>query len=183
MKALKRVLLVAGCLAALSIGVNNVAAQNGGGGPGGGGGMQQFRQRRIDSMRESMDVKDDAEWKVISDALGKVMDAQMNAMASRFGGMGGGRRNRGGDNAGGDSNTGDQGGQRRRFGPQPSAEAEALQKAIDAKAPADEIKSKLAALREANKASEAKLEEAQADLKKLLTSRQEAVAVLNGMLK
>ncbi|HWY74368.1 MAG TPA: hypothetical protein VN281_02060, partial [Verrucomicrobiae bacterium] len=71
MKVLKRVLLVAGCLAALSFGVNNVAAQNGGGG-GGGGGMQQFRQRRIDGMRDSMDVKDDAEWKVISDALGKV---------------------------------------------------------------------------------------------------------------
>jgi hypothetical protein len=178
MKVLKRVLLVAGCLAALNIGVGNVAAQNGGGG--GGGGMQQFRQRRIDGMRDSMEVKDDAEWKVISDSLGKVMDAQMSAMASRFGG--GGRR--GGGNGGGDNASADNGGQRpRRFGPQPSAEAEALQKAIDAKAPADEIKSKLAALREANKANEAKLEEAQSDLKKLLTSRQEAVAVLNGFLK
>ncbi len=178
MKALKRVLLVAGCLAALSVGVGNVAAQNGGGG----GGMQQFRQNRIDRMRDSMDVKDDAEWKVISDALGKVMDAQMSAMAGRFGG---GRPRGGGGGNGGDNNGGDQGGQqrqRRGFGT-PSPEAEALQKAIDAKAPADEIKSKLAALREANKANEAKLDQAQSDLKKLLTSRQEAVAVLGGFLK
>jgi hypothetical protein len=143
--------------------------------------MQQFRQNRIDRMRDSMDVKDDAEWKVISDALGKVMDAQMSAMAGRFGGG----RPRGGGGNGGDNNGGDQGGQqrqRRGFGT-PSPEAEALQKAIDAKAPADEIKSKLAALREANKANEAKLDQAQSDLKKLLTSRQEAVAVLGGFLK
>jgi len=38
-------------------------------------------------------------------------------------------------------------------------------------------------LRESNAAKEAKLEQAQDDLRKLLTPRQEAVAVLGGMLK
>jgi hypothetical protein len=186
MKKLKRVLAVAGCLAAMSIGAGHVAAQ------GGRGNFDpaQMRERMLNGLREPMDVKDDAEWKVIADALGKVMDAQQAVNAGRVRGMGGGgqRRNRdnGGDNGG---NNGDQGGQNRRrggaggFGGTPSPEAEALQKAIEAKAPSDEIKSKLAVLREANKASEAKLEQSQADLKKLLTSRQEAVVVLAGYLK
>ena len=52
-----------------------------------------------------------------------------------------------------------------------------------ANAPADEIKSKLAKVREVQKANEAKLEAAQADLLKLLTPRQEASAVLLGILK
>ena len=94
-------------------------------------------------MREQLDVKDDAEWKVLSGAIGKVMDAQQEVMAGRFRGMMGGRRNRdagnGGDQGGGNGgNGGDQGGQRRRGGPggfgTPSPEAEALQKAIEAKA-------------------------------------------------
>jgi len=184
MKQLKRVMLVAGCLAALSIGAGNLAAQNGGGR--GNFDPAQFRQNRIDRMKESLGVTDDAEWKVISEALGKVFDAQMSAMAGRMGGGMRGPRGGGNGGAGGDTASTDQGGQPRQrrggFGT-PSPEADALQKAIDAKAPADEIKTKLAALRDANKANEAKLEQAQAELKKLLTSRQEAVVVLAGLLK
>ena len=77
---------------------------------------------------------------------------------------------------------GGQGGRRRGFG-NPSPEAVALQKAIDDKAAADEIKAKLATLRDATKAREAKLESAQDNLRKLLTTRQEANAVLMGLLK
>jgi hypothetical protein len=179
MKKLKQILVAAGCVAALSLSTGNLAAQNGRPNfdP------AQMKQRALDSWRDQLDVKDDAEWKLISEAIGKVIDTRMEI---GFGG-GGGMFGRGG-RRGGDTNNaagGDQGGQNRRprFGPPPSAEAEALQKAIDAKAPADEIKSKLAKLREANKAKEAKLEQAQEDLRKILTSRQEAVAVVGGLLK
>jgi hypothetical protein len=55
--------------------------------------------------------------------------------------------------------------------------------AIDANAPADEIKSKLANYRTAMKAKEAKLEKAQADLRQILSTKQEAAAVLMGLLK
>jgi hypothetical protein len=58
----------------------------------------------------------------------------------------------------------------------------ALRSAIEANAPADEIKAKLAKVREARKSKEAALESAQAELKKVLSVRQEATAVLMGLL-
>ena len=66
---------------------------------------------------------------------------------------------------------------------EPSPEVEALRKAVDDKAPADEIKAKLAAVKKANKDSQKKLDQAQADLRAILSVRQEAVAVLNGLLQ
>src|SRR3972149_417411 len=57
---------------------------------------------------------------------------------------------------------------------EPSAEAEALQKAIESKASSEEIKSKLAAYRQSREQKEAKLKQAQEELKKLLSVRQEA---------
>ena len=62
-------------------------------------------------------------------------------------------------------------------------ESDALRAALEAKAPAQEIKNLLAKLREARKANEAKLEAAQEELKKVLNVRQEAVAVMNGLLR
>ena len=64
----------------------------------------------------------------------------------------------------------------------PSPEAEALQKAIDNKAPNSEIKAALAKYIESRKAKQADLEKAQAELRKVLTARQEAIASLNGLL-
>jgi len=64
-----------------------------------------------------------------------------------------------------------------------SAEVTALQSAIDSKASPDEIKAKLARLRESVKAREAKLAGAQTALQQLLSARQEGVAVLRGLLK
>jgi hypothetical protein len=69
------------------------------------------------------------------------------------------------------------------FGGEPSPEVEDLRKAIEAKAPAAEIKAKLAKVREVRKANEAKLEAAQEDLRKILSVQQEAVAVMAGLLK
>ena len=60
----------------------------------------QMKQMRLDRLKEQMAVTDDAEWKVIESAAGKVMDAQMDAMASRFGGMGRGGRGGGGTGGG-----------------------------------------------------------------------------------
>jgi hypothetical protein len=175
MKKLKSLLLAAGCVAFLALGTSNLSAQ--------GFDPAQMRERMMSRIKDQMDVTDDAEWKVLEAAIGKVMDARRDAMQGQFGGFGGGRRrNNGGDTN--NANGGDNNGGRRRGGfGTPSPEMEDLQKAIDDKAPADEIKSKLAKLREANAAKEAKLVAAQDELKKLLTARQEAVAVTSGLLK
>lgn len=172
MKSLRKSLAVTGSILALCAGMQTVQAQNG---PPGGGNFDpaQIRQQIMDRMREQFDVKDDGEWKVLEERIQKVMDAQR---ATR-GGFGGGGR-------GGPGGAGGQGGAGRGgFGGQANPEADALRAAIEAKAPASEITEKLAKLRASRKEAEAKLEAAQEDLKKVLSVRQEAVAILAGLLK
>jgi hypothetical protein len=68
------------------------------------------------------------------------------------------------------------------FGPQASDEQKALQKALDDSAPSAQIKDALAKYRAARKDKQARLAAAQADLKNVLTVKQEAHAVLMGLL-
>lgn len=180
MKQLKQIL--AGASAALLLGTSAVLAQDQ---PPGRGNFdpEQMRQRMMDNYREKLEVKSDAEWKLVQERIEKVTTARREVgMGGGFGGFG--RRGGGTNNAAGGDNQG-QAGRRNRggFGGEPSPEAEALQKAIDSKASPDEIKSKLAKLRDARKDKEAQLEKAQADLRKVLSVRQEAAAVLLGLLK
>jgi hypothetical protein len=144
----------------------------------------QFRERQMERYRERIEVKSDEDWKKLEPLIGKVMDAQRDArMGMGFGGFGG-RGGRGGGGAGGDTGgNANQGGNRNRGGGQSSPEVTELQKALDAKAPTDEVKTKLAKVREARKAHEAALETAQEALRKALSPRQEAGAVLAGLLK
>jgi hypothetical protein len=146
------------------------------------------RERMMTRYREQMDVKDEETWKKIEPLVVKVTEAQRDArMGGGLGAFGRGGRGGGGGGGGGGGNAdGGQGGGRRGggFGGQPSPEAEALSKALEDKAPADEVKDKLAKYREARKAKEAALEKAQDDLRKALTSpRQEAGAVMAGLLR
>lgn len=143
--------------------------QGGPGGPGGGNfDPEQFRQRMMERYREQLGVKDDSEWKLIQTRIEKVSEARREV---GFGGFGGGRGGPGGPGGGG------------RRGGEASPEREALQKAIDSNASADEIKAKLTAYRTSVKDKEAKLEKAQDDLRKVLSMKQEAAAVLMGLLK
>ena len=57
-----------------------------------------------------------------------------------------------------------------------------MQKAIDGKASNSEMKAAIAKFQEARKAKQAELEKAQADLRKVLSVRQEAIATANGLL-
>src|SRR6185295_6002190 len=103
------------------------------------------QQRMMERYREQLEVKSDDEWKVIEPRITKVSEARRDI------GFGGGF-NRGGGRRGGDGNDQSGDAQRRRtFGGEPNPDAEALQKAIESKASADEIKSKLAKYRESRK--------------------------------
>jgi len=158
-----------------------VAAQQG---QQGRGNFEEFRQRRMDDYRERLEIKGDEEWKAIQPLIAKVMDARQDVgFGGGFGfGRGGGGR-RGGGNADAQANGNNQGGRRGFRGGEPSPEAEELQKAIDSNASKDELKAKLTKFREARKDKEAKLAKAQEDLKKVLSVKQEAAAVLNGLLQ
>ena len=176
-------LMVAGIAAAMSFGANQVIAQPDNAPPGGGGRQgrgnfdpAQFQQRMLERTKEVLEVTDDAEWKAMEPLVQKVMDLRRQS----FSGMGRGMRGpRGGDNA----PPADQGQPRRggMFGT-PNPDAEALQKAIDSKASKAEMKAALEKYQASRKASQAALEQAQADLRKVLTTRQEAIATLNGLL-
>lgn len=177
---------------ALLLNVGNLVAQDRQGGGGGGGGRgnfdpEQMRQRMMERYRETLDIKDDAAWKLIEERVTKVTEArrEVGVGGRGFGGpgMGGPRGNRGGgaDTANAQGGQGGQGG-RRAFGGEPNPEYEALQKAIEDKASNDEIKAKLAKYRDSRKAKQAKLVTAQEELRKVLTPRQEAAAVLLGLL-
>ena len=165
---------------------NRQAGGGNGGGQGGGqqGGGQgggfnfdpaQMQQRMMDNVKTQLEFTNDTDWSAVEPLVQKVMDARRDV------GMGGGMRalfgrNRGGNNQGGQGGQG--GGRGGMFGGQPSPEQDALQKALDDNAPASQIKDLLAKYKSAKAAKQAKLETAQADLKKVLTSKQEAQAYL-----
>jgi len=141
----------------------------------------QFRERMMTDLRERLEVKDDTEWKALEPLIQKVSDARMAAFRGGMGGMG---RRRGGGGGGNGGTADDNGGNRRGgfFNQEPSPEQEALQKAIDAKASSAELKAAIAKYAEARKAKQAELERAQADLRKVLSVRQEAIATMSGLL-
>ena len=161
--------------AAVTLGsvTNNLAAQ-------GNFDPAQFRQRQIDNYRERLDVKSDEAWNKLEPLIGKVMDAQRDARMGMGFGFGRGGRGGGGDGGGDQANANTN---RNRGGGRPNPEADALQKAIDDKASAEELKSQLAKFREARKEKETALTKAQEELRKALSPRQEAGAVLAGLLK
>jgi len=181
--SINRWLATAGLAAGLCLGTSQAFAQQdnnqgGQGGPGGGrfgrGNFDpaQMRQRMMERMKDQLEVTDDAEWKSLEPLISKVMDARMAGLGGGMRGMFG--RNRGGDNGG------DQG--QRRFGPPPSPEAEALQRAIDGKASNSELKAAITKYVEYRKTKQAELEKAQAELRKVLTLRQEAILTSDGLL-
>jgi hypothetical protein len=180
MKRMTQMLAIAGVACVASFGSNKAFAQqdNGGGGRRGfdPARIQEFQQRRMDRLKEELEVKDD-EWTALQPLIQKVMDAQRAVFADRMGGFRGGRG--GGDN----NNSGDNGGRRRGgFGGEPSPAAEALQKAIESKASNSEMKAALAKYQESRKAKQTDLETAQANLRKVLSIRQEAILTAQGLL-
>jgi Spy/CpxP family protein refolding chaperone len=163
-----------------------LAQQPGGGGGGNGGGNgggrggnfdpAQFRQRMLDSIKSDLAASDD-DWKTLSPAIEKVMTLQRDSMRGMFGGRGG--RNRGGDNAPANPPAADA----QPASPVATA-SKALQDTLDNKdAKPEEIKAKLAALREARAKAREDLAKARKDLTELLTQRQEAVLVQRGILE
>ena len=183
---LDRILTLCAVTAALAFTTGSLLAQDNNAAPGGdqagqrrnrqGGGNwdpAQMQQRILDRVQEQLGFTNDTEWDAVKPLVQKVMDARREVV---FGGMG---RMMGGRNRGGEQGGNNRGGM---FG-QASPEQEALQKAIDDNAPAAQIKDLLAKYKASQKVKQAKLEAAQADLKAVLTTKQEAEATLLGLVQ
>jgi len=184
---IKRLSTMCGLAAAILFTAGSLFAQNDNGGNNGGGGNgggrpgrgnfdpAQMQQRMLQRVQEELGFTNDTDWSAVQPLVQKVMDAQRDArgggMARMF------ARNRGNNNNGGQP-----GGGRNNFFGQSSPEAEALQKAIDDNAPADQIKDLLVKYQASQKAKQAKLIAAQNDLRAVLSVKQEAQATLLGLL-
>jgi hypothetical protein len=182
MKTFNQLSVVACAAFVMFLSASPVAAQQGQGR----GNFEEFRQRMMDNYREQLEIKGDDEWKAIQPLIAKVTDARREVAVGGAGfgfGRGVGGRRGGGNNNDAQANGNNQGGRRGFPGGEPSVEADELQKAIDSNASKDELKAKLTKFREARKEKEAKLAKAQEDLKKVLSVKQEAAAVLMGLLQ
>ncbi len=130
----------------------------------------EFQRRMMDNVKERLAFTNDAEWAAVQPLVQKVFDARREV------GFGGGGFMRGG-RGGTDNNA-----SRRGASGQSNPEADALQKALDSSMPAAALKPVLEKYRAARNDKQAKLEAAQENLQKVLTARQEAQAVLMGLL-
>lgn len=147
----------------------------------GGFNPEEMRARMTERVRELLEVKNEDEWKLIQARIEKAQEAQreVRSVSGDFrllfsrsgdqGGPGGGDNNRGRGPGG--------------FGGTPNPDAEAFSKAVQNKAPTDELKQRMARVREARKNAEAKYDKAADDLRQVLTVRQEATLVAVGLLK
>lgn len=148
-----------------------------------GGGGEDMRARMVENLRTLLDVKNEDEWKLLYARLEKVREArdEVRAVSGDFRLLFNiGRTGEQGGTAPG----GDRGGRGGGFGGgTPNPDSEALSKAITNKAPTEELKQRMARLRDARKAAEAKYEKLAEELRQLLTVRQEAALVAIGSLK
>jgi hypothetical protein len=130
----------------------------------------QIQPQRTVDLRELLQVTDDAEWSVVEALIQKVTAAQRVIQ---------------GDHVSGVMGQGSQIGRLQfgaAFATKTSPETDAVGKAIQSNASKQEIQAALTQLVEARKAHVAALEKAQAELRKVLTLRQEAIATLYDLL-
>ncbi|MBX3739312.1 MAG: hypothetical protein KF715_21670 [Candidatus Didemnitutus sp.] len=125
----------------------------------------EMQARLLTGLRTQMEVADDAEWQIISERVTRILDLRRAEAALNLAGLG----RLGGAMA-------------NRLGIQSSAEMDALRSAVTDKATDAELKSRLEKLREVRKQNETNLNQAREELRAVLTVRQEAIAVLAGLL-
>ena len=145
-------------------GPGNADSAGGSGGPSRNFDPAQFQQRLLDQIRQNLNITNNDEWAAIQPLIQKVMETRRDLGDGGMGGPPGSPRGRG------------------LFGSQASGEQEALQKALTDGAPVAQFKDALAKCRATRKDKQAKLEAAQNNLKSVLSTKQEAQAVLLGLL-
>ena len=190
MKKIKQLFILPTAIVVLGLGAQNAVAQQPGFGNGnfGGGNLgngnfdpqqiqQQIQQRLLDSIRQQLDITNDAEWGAVEPLILKVGQDWMSSMLGGVGGLGNMFGNRGGGRGGqGRGIAGLLGGQ------QPDPTADALRNAIDANAPTEQLKAAMEKYRETKKLKAEELTKNREELRQVLTIRQEAILVSMGIL-
>ena len=123
--------------------------------------------RVLDRLREKLDVTDDTEWALIVERMTTIDEIRRTlwtSSSSSRGPLPGTEKNK------------------RKSGSSGNPERDALRSAVSDNLPDAEIKSRLARAHESHRRNEARLAQAQANLRAILSIRQEAVAVMAGIL-
>lgn len=131
----------------------------------------RLQAQRLERYRTLLEITSDDEWKVLQPRIEKVLREQGETRVRPDIG-----RNRRGNRESADATTTNT----NRVG---NPDAEALKSASAAKLSKEEMAKRLTLFRAAQKAKEDALAKDQDELRKLLSVRQEAIAVLNGLLK
>ena len=135
--------------------------------------QEQIRQRMVSMFKERLEITNDDEWKIVEGRLNKVLQFKAQSMLGSLGGMGG-------------FLTGDTPiaqAIRTMLGlDKVDPEVDALKKAIEAHGSNVELKAALAKVLEARKLKQVALNKAEAELREVLSLRQEASLILVGLL-
>lgn len=133
---------------------------------------EEFRKRMDEGIKTALKATDE-EWTVLKPLIDNVNTKRREASTGGFGGFGGFGRDRGGNNNNNNET------------PRPGqAEATALKDALASDATSvEDLKAKLAAVRNHRKTAQAGLAQAREELRKVLTVRQEAALVNMGLLE
>jgi hypothetical protein len=125
-----------------------------------------LQARSLDRLREKLDVADDTDWAVITERIAKVDEIRRTLWTSNSGPR---VPLAGADKSKRSSATG-------------NPERDALRSAVSDNLPDAEIKSRLARAHEIHRQNEKRLADAHANLRAVLSIRQEAVLVMAGLL-
>ena len=122
--------------------------------------------RNLERLRDQLGVEDDAEWAVVLERINRVNEARSGLWKGSAGGK--------------PTPSGAKKGERSSRSANP--EQDSLRYAVRDNLPDAEVKSRLARARHVHEQAETRLQQAQSDLRAVLTIRQEAIAVLAGLL-
>ena len=122
--------------------------------------------RNLERLRDQLGVEDDAEWSVVLDRINRVNEARSGLWKGSSGGKPPPIAAKKGERSSRSANP----------------EQDSLRYAVRDNLPDAEVKARLARARHVHEQAEARLQQAQSDLRAVLTIRQEAIAVLAGLL-
>ncbi|MFM8335472.1 MAG: hypothetical protein ACKODK_07900 [Opitutaceae bacterium] len=122
--------------------------------------------RNLERLRDQLGVEDDAEWAVVLERINRVNEARSGLWKGSTGGKPTPIATKKGDRSSRSANP----------------EQDSLRYAVRDNLPDAEVKVRLSRARNVNEQAEARLQQAQSDLRAVLTIRQEAIAVLAGLL-
>ncbi len=134
----------------------------------------KYRQQAMDRYRERLEVTDETEWRAIQPLIENILEARTAFKAARRAVLTAGGESRGAEKEAEPAQRGTRG--------VSNPAAEALHNAVHSKAPAREVKAALARYLDYRKSKQADLERPQEALRAVLTSRQEAIAVIIDLL-